>query len=130
MRVRAVSNQYEILVCELEDRLHLRIDPHRWQGARLSRQLLSRLIDVIGIQVRIAEGVDELTRFQAGYLRDHHRQQRVTGDVERHAEEDVSRTLIQLARQSSIRHIELEEAVAWRQGHPGNVRDVPRTDDQ
>jgi hypothetical protein len=47
-------------------------------------------------------------------LRDHQRQQRVRGDIERHAEEDVGAALVELARQPAVGHVELEQRVAGR----------------
>ena len=64
-------------------------------------------------------------------------EQRVRRDVERHAEEDVGRALIELARQAppgragrERRDVELEERVTGRQRHVGQVGDVPRRHDQ
>ena len=45
------------------------------------------------------------------------RQQRVGRDVERHAEEDVGRALVELAGEPAVRDVELEQAVARRQRH-------------
>jgi hypothetical protein len=90
---------------------------------------------VVEVEVRVAEGVHEVAHPQAGDLRHHVRQQRVGGDVERHAEEDVGGALVQLARQpagSAVvgrRHVELEERVARRERHGGQVGDVPGADD-
>jgi hypothetical protein len=55
--------------------------------------------------------------FEPGHLRHHHGQQRVGGDVERHAEEDVGRALVELAGQPAVGDVELEQAVAGRQRH-------------
>ncbi|MNY14828.1 hypothetical protein D3C86_1480170 [compost metagenome] len=58
------------------------------------------------------------------------RQQRVAGDVERHAEEDVGAALVELAGQLAIGHVELEERVAGRQLHLRDFAHVPGRDDQ
>jgi hypothetical protein len=60
---------------------------------------------------------------QVALLRDHVREQRVAGDVERHAQEDVGAALVQLAGQLAVGDVELEEGVAGRQRH---LRDVGR----
>ena len=125
-----VAVEGEILVAEAENILDRRIKPHRRQRARRARQLQPRLLQVIQIKMRVAEGVDELAGFVARHLRHHQRQQRVGGDVERHAEEDVGRALVELARQSAFRDIELEQAVARRQRHLVDVGRVPGGDDQ
>ena len=80
--------------------------------------------------MRVAERVDELARLQAADLRDHHREQRVGGDVERHAEKDVGAALVELARQLALRDVELEERVARRERHLRDVGDIPGRDDQ
>ena len=72
----------------------------------------------------------EVARLQAAHLRHHHGQQRVAGDIERHAEEDVGATLIELAGELAIGDIELEEGMAGRQRHLAQFADVPgRNDD-
>ena len=98
------------------------------RGAR--DKLQARLLEVVEIEVRVAERVDELAGLQAGHLRHHHRQQRVGRDVERHAEEDVGGALVELARQPALGDVELEQAVARRQRHLVDVGRVPRGDDQ
>ena len=62
-------------------------------------------------------------------LRHHVRQQRIRGDVERHAEEDVGAALVELARQPAVGDVELEQCVARRQRHVLELADVPRVDD-
>ena len=80
--------------------------------------------------MRVAEGVDELAGLQPRHLRHHHGQQRVGGDVERHAEEDVGGALIELAGQPAPGDIELEQAMARRQRHLVDVGRIPGGDDQ
>ena len=60
MRVRVVTLEFEVLVTEREDVLHVRIDLHHRQGPRRARQLQARLIEVVGIKVGIAERVNAL----------------------------------------------------------------------
>ena len=57
----------------------------------------------------VARGVNELSGFQATDLRNHHEQERITGNVERNAEESVGGTLIELQRQTTVSDIELYE---------------------
>ena len=75
--------------------------------------------------MRVAEGVDELAGLQAGDLRHHHGQQRIGGDVERHAEEDVGGALVELAGELAVGDVELEQAVAGRQRLLVDVGRVP-----
>ncbi len=60
-------------------------------------------------------------------------QQRVGGDIERHAEEDVAAPLIQLAGKLTVGNVELEKCVAGHESHaiqftyvPGAYDDPPR----
>ena len=86
---------------------------------------------MVGIDVRVAEGMHEMARFQARDLRDHVREHRVAGDVERHAEEEVRAALIQLAAEASVgRDVELEERVAGGQGDLVGFLGIPAGDDQ
>ena len=78
--------------------------------------------------MRIAQRMDKLPGPQPARLGHHHRQQRIGGDVERHAEKRVGTPLIQLARQPPPGHVELEQHMARRQGHLLDLRDVPRRD--
>ena len=60
MRVRVVAFEHEVLVLEGEQILGRRIEPQRRQRQGLARQLQPRLVEVVQIEVRVAEGVDEL----------------------------------------------------------------------
>src|SRR6266550_6625786 len=84
VRVRRVVFELEILEAEGEQVLHRRIELHHRQLARRARQLQMRLLQMVEIKMRIAEGVDELAGFETRHLRDHHGEQRVGCDVERH----------------------------------------------
>src|SRR5690606_33277304 len=52
------------------------------------------------------------------------------GDVEWHAEEDVGAALVELAGESALRHVELEQGVAGRERHSIELGDIPGGDDQ
>jgi len=77
----------------------------------------------------VAAGPDEIPDFQPSLLRHHVGQQRVGGDVEGHAQEDVGAALIKLAGQLAVGHVELEQGVAGRQLHARHVGHVPGRDD-
>jgi hypothetical protein len=74
--------------------------------------------------------VDEFPRPEAAHLGDHHGEQRVGGDVERHAEEDVGAPLVEVAREAPVGDVELEEHVARLERHPRQVGHVPGADDE
>ena len=97
---------------------------------RRARQLFTRLIEMVQIQVAVAAGPDEIAHIQIALLRDHVREQRIRSDVERHAQEDVGAALIHLARQPAVGDVELEERMAGRQCHLRQIGDVPGRHDQ
>ena len=95
----------------------------------LSAELLVRLLQVVQIKVCIAKRVDEFTRLQTHHVGHHVSKQRIRRDVERHTQEDVRRTLVELARKTALGDPELKETVAWRQRHRLDVSDIPSTHD-
>lgn len=121
--------QGEVLVLEAVDVLHGGIDLHYRQRARLAAQLEFGLLQVVRVKVQVAESVDELAGLQVADLGDHHGEQGVAGDVEGHAEEQVSATLVELAGEPALIHEELKHEVAGRQRHFLDVRHVPRAHD-
>ena len=64
--------------------------------------------------MRVAEDVHEVAHFKVADLRDHVRQRRVGRDVEGHTDEQVGGTLVELAAEPAVRHVELEERMAGR----------------
>src|ERR1043166_3562335 len=63
--------QPEVFVAEGEDVLNLGIEMHDRQRMGLARQLLARLVEMVKIEVRIAESVDEFAGFEPRHLRHH-----------------------------------------------------------
>ena len=124
-RPRVVAFEDEVFVAEAQDVFHVRIDAHDGKRPRLARKLQLHLLEVVRVDMRVAEGMDEVAGLEAAGLCHHHRQQRIRGDVERHAEEHVGAALVQLAREASARDVELEQRVARRQGHVVHLGGVP-----
>ena len=93
------------------------------------------LIEVIEVEVGIAQGVDELQRLQSRHRCHQVGEQCVGRNVERHTEEGVTGALVELAaqpfRSSALARsdVELEQGVARRQGHLVDLGHVPRRDD-
>mmetsp|Transcript_50959 Transcript_50959/g.119503 ORF Transcript_50959/g.119503 Transcript_50959/m.119503 type:complete len:266 (+) Transcript_50959:42-839(+) len=127
--MRVVAAQLEVLEFVVEDRRRPALDRHRRVGPRLAGELGLHLFDMVVVDVAVAAGPDEVAQLQLALLGQHHRQQRIAGDVEGHAEEDVRRALVELAAQLAVRHVELEEGVAGHQRHLGQVGHVPGADD-
>ncbi len=87
--------------------------------------------------MRIAQRMHEIANAQAAGLRHHVGEQRITGDIERHSEEEVAAALVQLATESAYlsrlrgeRHIELEQRMAGHERHLRKIGDVPGRHDQ
>ena len=59
-----VALEGEIFVTEIEEALHLRIQYHTGQGARLAGELLRHLLEVVEVDMGVARGVDEFPGFQ------------------------------------------------------------------
>ena len=96
---------------------------------RFSLELESQAFDVIEINMRVAERVSENAGREVAFLGDHVHECCVARDVERDAECDVGGALVELAIESSVDDVELEEEVAWWQRHFFDLGDVPGADD-
>ncbi len=112
-----IAGQVEVVIRVRVDARRL-VDAHMRVRARLAFELLHDLFQVVPVDVCVSAHPDEPSWPVAGLLGDHHGQERVFRDVERHAEEHVAGTLVQLAVEPVAAHMELEQAVAWRQCHP------------
>ena len=130
MWMGVVALQLEILVVETEDVRLLGVDPHGGQCAWLAGELQFALLNVVVVDVGIAEGVDKVAAFQSAGLRNHHREERIAGNVEGHTQEYVGRPLIQLATQPSVGHIELKQDVARGQVHLFQLAHIPGRHEQ
>ena len=128
--MRIVTGQLEILELEVVEVLHRWIQFHLRQRTRFAGKLQFRLLDMVAVKVQVAESVDEIAGFQTTDLRDHQREQRVAGDVERHAQKQIRATLVKLAAQLAIADVELEQRVAWRQRHLSDFARIPRADNE
>ena len=124
-RVALIAFEVEILDAEVADVLDFRVEHHLRQWQRLARELEVDLIEMVEIDVGIAERVDEGARLKASDLCHHHDEKRVRGDVERHAKESVGTALVKLERELAVGNIELEETVAGRKPHLVDLRHVP-----
>ena len=85
MWVWVIIHQFKILVLEVEDVLHVGINFHLGQWTRLAGELQIHLFQMIEVLVCIPDGVNEVAGLQARHLSHHHQQERIRGNVERHA---------------------------------------------
>lgn len=128
--MRVVADEFEVFVFEIGDVANCRIQFHPGQRPRFARELQPGLLEVIAVQVQVAERVDERAGPQIADLGDHHREQRVRSDVEGNAQEQIRAALIKLATQFPVLDEKLEQRVARRQSHLVEFADVPGADDE
>ena len=83
---------------------------------------------MVAIEVHVAKADDQLARAKLHHLGDHMDEQGVARDIEGYAQEDIGAALVEVAGQSSLGHIELEQQMAGRQRHVLQLRHVPGTD--
>ena len=83
------------------------------------------MVEVVVVEVSVPEGVDKDAGFQAADLSHHVGEQRIGGNVERNAEEDIGASLVELTIQTTIGHMKLEEGVARHEGHFIEFTHVP-----
>ena len=125
-----VALEREILEDEILEAAALGIQDHAGEGTALAGELLAGLVEVVVVKVEVAEGVDEVARAEVADLRDHHGEERVGGDVEGHAEEEVRAALVKLATQLAILHKKLEQRMAGRERHEVEFRRIPGRNDE
>ena len=129
MRLRDVIVEDKILILVRVDRVRLPHDLKTRERSRRAGQLQLRLLEMIRIEMAIAAGPDELADLEPALLREDVREQCVACDVERHAEEDVARALVELQRKLAVGDVRLEQAVARRERHCVEVARIPSADD-
>lgn len=127
--VGVVTFEGEVFVAEILEPVHRGIEQHPREGTRFASELEAGLIEVVHVEVEIAEGVDEFLGFQSADLRDHHGEQGVGGDVEGDAEEEIRTALVELAAEFAVRDVELDEGMARRERHPVDFAGIPGADD-
>ena len=132
VRMRLIALECKVFVDEAEKVGDGGIEMDDRQFARNAGQLFACLIDVVQIEMGIAEGMHEITGLQARGLSYHHGEQGVRRDIERDAEENIGRALVELARQPTpagpprATDMKLEQAVTGRQGHFVQFANIPR----
>src|SRR3546814_85931 len=96
VRMRFITDQLEVFVFVLVDRIGPTLDDHLRQRIRRARDLLAHLFEMILVNVDVAAGPDEHTRLEITLLREHQQQQGIAGNVEWHTEKHVAGALVQL----------------------------------
>lgn len=121
-----VTFEGEIFVIEAEYVMHIGIDVHTWQRTRSTRQLFFDLLEMVGIDMRVAKCMHKIAGTQPGDLRHHLQQQRIGSDIERDTKKNVGTALIELQTKPAIGDIKLEQRVARWQIHATEVGNIPR----
>src|SRR5262245_50665371 len=86
-RMGIVADEFEVFVLEVVDIFDGGIEVHLGQLARLAGELGFGLFEMVGVEVEVTKRVDEGAGAQIAYLRHHHREQGIGGDVEGDAKE-------------------------------------------
>lgn len=131
-RHRIVVQQEDIVVADLENTRRIILALHLRQRPWCSAELFHCLLQVVAVEMGVAEGVDEVANRQTTFAGHQLGQQGVGRNVKGDAEKNVSGSLVQLATKSAFGYVELEYGVARRQsclGHFGNIDRVPGGDD-
>src|SRR5690554_3154126 len=97
-RVWVIALEFEVFQFVIEYRFRLALDDQFGQRPRLALQLLENNVvrQVVLIQMTVAKRMNKLPHFQIALLSDHMRQQRVRGNIERHAQKQVGTALVKL----------------------------------
>ncbi len=128
--VRVVAFEGEVLEDKILEACAGGIERHARQGAALAGELQAGLLEVVGVEVEVAEGVNERAGLEAADLRDHEGEKRIGGDIEGHAEEEVCAALVELATEFAILNIELKQRMTWCEGHEMELGGVPCRNDK
>src|SRR5947207_2559532 len=127
--MRVVANKFEIFEFEVADVFNPGIQFHPRQGSTVASELFAGLVEMVLVEMQIAEGVNEIARGKINSLRHHHREKRVGSDIERHPEKQIAAALIKLTAELAVLDIKLKEHVTRRQRHLLDLGRVPRAHD-
>lgn len=112
--MRLVIHQFDVVHCEVVDALHFGIQPELWKRQRFSAELQPDLVEVVVVDVCVAQYVDEFVRFEPRDLRYHVEEKRVRGNVEWYPKEHIAASLEHQERELSCCGEKLEDHGAWR----------------
>ena len=108
LRMRIISCHFKVLKFELLNIFHLPLDRDGGEWPRFSFQLLPQRLDMVRVDMSVAERVNKVARPQPSDMGEHDGEQGVAGDVERHPKAHVCRPLVQLTGQLPVGAIELD----------------------
>ncbi len=88
--MRIVILDDDVIISKIENRCDGRIEFEARQRSWRSRQLFARLIEMIEIEMRVAECMHEVAGREAADLRDHVGQKRIARYIEGNAEKHIA----------------------------------------
>jgi hypothetical protein len=127
--VGIVAFKGDVGVGEVGEVAELGVEDEAGGRAGFAAELFAGLVEVVFVQMEIAEGVDEIAGAEVADLGDHAGEEGVGGEVEGDAEEEVGAALVELAAEFAVEDEELKEGVAGREGHGFDFGGVPGGDD-
>jgi len=129
--MRIVVFDGNIFVAERENIAHVRIELQGRERARLAGKLAGDLLEVVVVNMCVAESVDEIADAEPADLRDHVRKKRIARDIERHAEEQIRAALVELTAQVAVpADVKLKQRVARRERHFVGFAGIPAGNDE
>ena len=87
--MRIISYHFEVLKFELVNIFHLPLDGYGGEWPWFSFQLLPQRLDMVRVDMSVAEGVNKVARPKPSDMGEHDGEQGVAGDVERHSKSHV-----------------------------------------
>lgn len=96
MWMGVVALKGEVGIGELVEGCDVGVEPHDGEGPGRAGELESRLVEVVEVEMGVAEGMYKCAGPETGDLGGHHQQEGVGGYVEGDAEEAVGRALVEL----------------------------------
>ena len=128
--VRVVAFEGEVVEDKIFEACAGGIEPHARQGAALAGELQAGLLEVVGVEVEVAERVNERAGLEAADLSNHEREERVGGNIKGYAEKEVCAALVELATEFAVLDIELKQRMTWCEGHEVKLGRVPCRNDK
>lgn len=120
-----VTRDFNVLIGEPVDVKDVGVQIEFGEVERCPTDLQFGLFQVVEVKMGVSKGVDKHPRFESANLRHHVGEKGVGCDVERHAEEHVCTSLIQLTIQPTVGDMELKKGMARHEGHGLQLTNVP-----
>ena len=87
--MRIISYHFEVLKFELVNIFHLPLDGYGGEWPWFSFQLLPQHLNMVRVDMSVAEGVNKVARLKSSDMGEHDGEQGLAGDVEGHPKSHV-----------------------------------------